>query len=219
MTRNQKHTIIGLSIAIFLAVCRMTDLFGLIHLDKSITSTWINEIKFWIFLGFVFLIATKIENTKFLLWKEIKGKWYFYIISIVSIFAGAVIVGIATPMIFKALNISISQDVLESVTNFYCESKVLLIFGCLTAGVVEELIYRGYLMPRLEILFKHSWVVIVLSSLIFGIAHVSNLSLIGVVVPTLIGLIFSYHYYKYRNIVVLIIVHFLIDFASFLTSC
>ena len=96
---------------------------------------------------------------------------------------------------------------------------LLMIFACLTAGVVEEYIFRGYLMPRLEILFKHGWLVVILSSVLFGIAHVSSLSLIGVIVPILIGFVFSFHYYKYKNLLVLIIAHFIIDFASFITSC
>lgn len=213
------RTIIGLSIVVFLTIVRMTDFFGLLHLDSSIISTWINEIKFWVFLGLFFLIALKIEKTKFLLWQETKRKWYFYPISIIFIFVSAVVVAITVPIIFKFFNISMKQDVLETVSNHYCSSFILLVFGCLTAGVVEELVFRGYLMPRLEIIAKKGWLVILLSSLIFGIAHIGNLSIVGLVVPTFIGLIFSFHYYKYRNVVVLIIAHFLIDFASFITSC
>lgn len=214
-----KRTLISLSIIVFLTIVRKTDFFGLIQLDSSITSTWINEIKFWVFLGLFFLVVLKIERTPFLLWQETKRKWYFYLFSITIIFTGAVVVGVTVPLVFKFLNISLKQDVLESVSNHYCSSFILLVFGCLTAGVVEELVFRGYLMPRLEIFAKNGWLVIVLSSLIFGFAHLGNLSIVGLVVPTFIGLIFSYHYYKYRNIVVLILAHFLIDFASFMTSC
>lgn len=219
MNTTKKLTIIGLCIAVFLTIFRKTDLFGLITLDQSITSTWINEISFWIFLGLIYVVTLKIEKTDFLLWKETKRKWYFYIISVISIFAGAVIVGILVPIIFKLLQIPITQNVLETTANHYCENKLLLLFGCLTAGVVEEFIYRGYLMPRIEVFSKHKWVVIALSAIIFGAAHVSNLSIIGIVVPTFIGLIFSYHYYMYRSLTSVIIAHFLIDFASFITTC
>jgi len=219
MNKTQKLTIIGLIIVLFLTICRMTDLFGIIQLENTLTTRWIRETIFWIFLGLVFLVSTKIEKTKFLLWKETKRKWYFYLLSVISVFAAAVAVAVITPLILKLLQIPIKQEVLESVANFYCSNILLLIFGCLTAGIVEELISRGYLMPRLEILFKHGWVVIILSALLFGLEHISNFSLVGIIVPTLIGLIFSFHYYKYRNIVSLMIAHFLIDFASFITSC
>ncbi|OFX87395.1 MAG: hypothetical protein A2W99_07065 [Bacteroidetes bacterium GWF2_33_16] len=197
----------------------MTDLFGIIQLENSIITRWIREIEFWIFLGLIFLISIKIERTKFLLWSEIKRKWYFYLLSVISVFAATVVIAVSVPIILKILQIPLKQEVLESVADYYCSDKLLLIFGCLTAGIVEEFIFRGYLMPRLEILFKHGWVVIVLSAILFGIGHIGNLSLAGVIVPTLIGLIFSFHYYKYRNIISLMIAHFLIDFASFITSC
>lgn len=219
MTKLQKLTIVSLCITVFLAVCRMTDIFGLIHLEDTITSRWIREVNFWIFLGLVFLIVFKIEKSSILLWKETKRKWYFYPLSVISVFLGAVAVAIIVPLVFNILQIPVKQEVLDSVANFYCVDIKLLIFGCLTAGVVEEFIYRGYLMPRIEILINNKWAVIVLSSLLFGIAHVSNFSLIGVVVPTLIGFVFSFHYYKYKNITVLMVAHFLIDLASFITSC
>jgi len=154
-----------------------------------------------------------------LLWQETKRKWYFYPLSVIAVFSGAVVVAISIPVIFNFLGLPIKQDSMESAVNFYCADKLLLVFACLTAGVVEEFIFRGYLMPRLEIIFKHGWLVVILSSLLFGIAHISSLSLVGVIVPVLIGCVFSFHYYKYRNLLVLIIAHFLIDFASFITSC
>ncbi|MCK4663322.1 MAG: CPBP family intramembrane metalloprotease [Bacteroidales bacterium] len=219
MTTTKRNTIIGICITSFLFVCLMTNLFGLIHLKKNITSKWIDEIEFWLFLGLVLLTILKVEKTKLLLWRETKRKWYFYPLSVIIVFSSAVIVAITVPFIFKFLGLPINQSVLKSSVNFYCIDKMLMIFACLTAGVVEEFIFRGYLMPRLEILFKHGWLVVILSSLLFGIAHISGLSLVGIIVPILIGFVFSFHYYKYRNLIVLIVAHFLIDFASFITSC
>ncbi len=219
MNKTIKLTILGLSIVVLLDVLITTGLFGLIDFGNSRTAAWISEFKMWILLGLICLVALKIEGSNLLIWKEINRKWYFYPISVIAVFAGAVIVAITTPILFDLLHIPKSQEVLESLANYYCEDKLLLVFGCLTAGFVEEFIFRGYLMPRMEILFKHKWAVISLSALVFGIAHIGNSSLIGFIVPTLIGLIFSYHYYRYRNIKVLIITHFLIDFASFINLC
>jgi hypothetical protein len=219
MNKTTKLTILGLSIVAFIDILITTKIFGLLVLKESITSIWINEFKMWAYLGLVFLIAMKVEKSKLLLWKESRKKWYFYVISVVAIFVGAVIVAIVTPIIFDLLHIPKNQEMLESVGNYYCENKILLVFGCLTAGIVEEFIYRGYLMPRIEMLIKSKWLVITITALLFGIAHLGNLSLIGLAVPTLIGLIFSYHYYTYRSITTVVIAHFLIDFASFLNAC
>jgi len=59
MTTTKRSAIIGICITSFLFVCLMTDLFGLIHLENNVTSKWIVEIEFWIFLGLVFFNCPK----------------------------------------------------------------------------------------------------------------------------------------------------------------
>ncbi|MDD3627071.1 MAG: type II CAAX endopeptidase family protein [bacterium] len=212
-------TLICIAIAIFLDICYLTDIWGLIKMEPSLLSKWVAELQQWILLGLVFGAVLLIEKKPFLLWPETKRKWHFYPAWIIAIFAGAVIVGIAVPIVFKLLKLPIEQGKLESLINYYCECRMLMVFASITAGVVEELLFRGFLMPRLEILLKKGWIVVLASTILFGLAHTSSFSLIGFVVPIFIGLIFSYHYYKFRNIRVLILVHLLIDFASFITSC
>ena len=122
------------------------------------------------------------------------------------------------PIVFKFLEVPTTQTTLRNVINYYQQDKLLMVFACLTAGVVEELLFRAYLMPRIEVFFKSGWIVVLLSSLIFGFAHMSGMSVVGIIVPILIGGLFSLHYYLYRNIASLVIVHFLIDFASFISA-
>jgi membrane protease YdiL (CAAX protease family) len=45
------------------------------------------------------------------------------------------------------------------------KKKLLLVFTCLTAGITEEIIFRGYLLPRLEILLKNKNLSVIISSL------------------------------------------------------
>jgi hypothetical protein len=96
---------------------------------------------------------------------------------------------------------------------------MLLLFTCLTAGITEELIFRGYLLPRLEILFKNKWAAIIISALLFGLAHGGYGDLSKMLVPFIIGFIFAFYYTRYRSLTVLIICHFLIDFNSLYGSC
>jgi membrane protease YdiL (CAAX protease family) len=46
--------------------------------------------------------------------------------------------------------------------------RLLLVFTCLTAGITEEIIFRGYLLPRLEIL-KNKNLSVIISSLFFDL--------------------------------------------------
>jgi len=59
---------------------------------------------------------------------------------------------------------------------------------------------------------------VIISSLLFGLAHYSYGNWSQIINAVLIGLIFGFHYQKYRNIKILIICHFLIDFISILTT-
>ena len=92
-------------------------------------------------------------------------------------------------------------------------SLPLKFFIAFTAGVVEEFIFRGYLLPRLQLFFSSKHWPIVIGAILFGLAHFRYGTIMNVAGPIILGLIVGYHYQKYRNIKVLIITHFLYDFV------
>ena len=92
--------------------------------------------------------------------------------------------------------------------------KVLIVIVPVIAGVVEELIFRGYIQTRLQLFFKKAYMPIILSSVMFGIVHIGYGTIPQIIVPCFIGLVMAIHYYKYRNIKILIICHFLYDFIA-----
>lgn len=95
-------------------------------------------------------------------------------------------------------------------------SRWWLIFVCAaTAGVTEELLIRGYIQPRLEVLFKNGNAAVVVSALLFSGMHYAYFNWRELIFTFLFGLIFGWHYRKHRNIKVLIVVHFLVDLVSF----
>ncbi|MEI7459538.1 MAG: CPBP family intramembrane glutamic endopeptidase [Pirellula sp.] len=89
-----------------------------------------------------------------------------------------------------------------------------LIAVALTAGVGEELLFRGWLMQFLtgemanctqqEIFFG-----ILVSSLVFGFAHPMSVSY--VIVATLMGVILGTLYWYYDNLLVPIVAHWIYD--------
>jgi len=99
---------------------------------------------------------------------------------------------------------------------FFRKYPFLLVFTALTAGVTEELVFRGYLQPRLELLFKNPYWAIVISSLIFGLAHIMYGTVKNVIDPFFIGLGLAIYYWRYRNIKVAMVFHFLWDLLGLL---
>ena len=168
----------------------------------------------WGSLGFVFYYTRFIEQQPLLLWKESKNNVLFYFLSVLAVL-GAVYFGsgIIGGILFAITHSKGSIKLFEMV-QFFKHNIPFLLFTAATAGVVEELIFRGYLQPRLEIVFKNSWAAIIVSALLFGLLHITYGTLSNVVIPIFIGLVFAWYYKKYRNIKVLIACHFLIDTIS-----
>ena len=92
-----------------------------------------------------------------------------------------------------------------------------------TAGFLEELLWRGYLMNRLVELpgrqTRLAWVIaLIASAVIFGLGHAYQ-GLAGILKTGLIGLVFGISYLVAgRNLWPLILAHALIDTLDFV-SC
>ncbi len=168
----------------------------------------------WGSLGFLFYYTRFIEQQPMLLWKESENNLLFYFLSVLAVlgvvYFGSGIIG----GILYAVTHSKGSAKLFEMVQFFKHNIPFLLFTAATAGVVEELIFRGYLQPRLEMLFKNSWAAIIVSALLFGLLHITYGTLSNVVIPIFIGLVFAWYYKKYRNIKVLIACHFLIDTIS-----
>ena len=168
----------------------------------------------WGSLGFVFYYARFIEQQPLLIWKESVNNIGFYFLSVLAVlgvvYFGSGIIG----SILFAITHSKGSAKLFEMVQFFKHNIPFLIFTAATAGVVEELIFRGYIQPRLELLFKNSWAAIIASALLFGLLHITYGTLSNVAIPIFIGLVFAWYYKKYRNIKVLIACHFLIDTIS-----
>ncbi len=83
---------------------------------------------------------------------------------------------------------------------------------CTTAGIAEEIIYRGYLLPLLT-QYMESYLAIALASLLFGLAHIYQKGS-GVIKTGIIGLIFCLMVTIFDSLILAIACHFLIDAYS-----
>ena len=96
----------------------------------------------------------------------------------------------------------------------------VIVHAFITAGFVEEFLWRGYLINRLVDLQGKktilTWIVaIVCSAIIFGLGH-ANQGLMGMVKISLIGLLLGTAFLAVRrNLWTLVIVHIVLDVVSF----
>lgn len=89
-------------------------------------------------------------------------------------------------------------------------------FVSLSAGITEEVLYRGFLIFALSYLFPNLsiWGVIIVAAFIFGLAHTYQGFWIGVIRTSIVGFLFSSLYIVLGSIIPLIVLHFLIDYLA-----
>lgn len=95
------------------------------------------------------------------------------------------------------------------------KEKRLWNFVSLTAGITEEIIYRGFLIFAFSYLFPNLSIgaVIFLASLLFGLAHTYQ-GVSGVIRTMAIGVFFSLLYVSLDSILPVIVLHFFIDYVG-----
>jgi hypothetical protein len=184
-------------------------IFGLPQINGTVF--FISRLSYWIGLAFLCLYCFKVEKQSVLIWKDQKYSFPIYAASIVVIFV-VLFLGLGVIRLLYSLTHFIkSSEKLAELANLFRQNKFLLIFTALTAGVTEEIIFRGYLQPRIQNIFGSAFSAIFISSVLFGLLHYGYGTLINMIGPFFIGTVFSFYYWKYRNIKVLIICHFLWD--------
>jgi hypothetical protein len=185
-------------------------LFGLHHITALYL--FISRTLYWLLLLGMWLYASGVERQKFLIWPEINYSFWVFILSLFVIMAAIVSSLTSAFLLIKLfLHNDESSRLIKELVVVFKASPLVLFYTALTAGVTEELLFRGYLLPRLNILFKSPFLAIAISTLIFAAAHIGYGTVINVIGPLIIGLALAFYYYRYRNIKVVITFHFLWD--------
>jgi uncharacterized protein len=213
--QSQAIIIGGILLSLILFLFLSLFLAPLLKLTNA-TSTlifFISRLCYWFTLIMICLYSSKIERRDLLIWTEKKYSWKYYLKSIILTILILFATSLLTVIIFGLFNVDLRNNRMEELLQLLKGNKLLVLFTSLTAGVTEELIFRGYLMSRLNLLFKNNYIPIILSSFLFGIAHYGYESIPKIITVFFIGLVFALHYHFYRNIKILILIHFLLDFS------
>lgn len=194
-----------------------TGIFQLLGLkDMSAATMYVTRLVFWLVLGITFLYARRAEKQRLLLWEERPYSFPLYLASVFAIFGAIIILLLATAVILRVLHVPQHSAKLDDLMIFFRDDPFLMLFTCLTAGFVEELLFRGYLLPRMAVLFNSPVAAVIVSSVLFGLMHFGYGTVINMVGPFVIGLVFAFYYWKFRNIKVLIFCHFAWDLMALL---
>ena len=213
-------------LGIFFAVCLFTfslfsikifKLAGLTGISEE-SSLVISRLLQWLCLLLLFIYVIKAEHQRLLLWRPKNTSAKFYIVSFFGLIVTIFIVVIVLKKIETQYGLTEDSERLKTLLHIFRNNTPLFIFTVFTAAVIEELLFRGYLIPRLTIFFKNVYVPVIISSLLFGLVHIGFHNTSQMINTGFIGLITAIHFAKYRNIYILIIVHFAIDIIGVYTA-
>lgn len=168
----------------------------------------------WFVLIIIFLYSFFIEKNSFLLWKDKKYPITFYFTAVICLYFICLIGGSFLNVLVKILTHEKFSEKMTQLSSIFKNNYLLIIFTCLTAGVVEELLMRGYIQARIEKIYNNQYFGIIISAVLFGILHSTYGTIGQVLVPFFIGVVFAMFYKLYSNIKILIICHFMYDFVS-----
>jgi uncharacterized protein len=176
---------------------------------------FISRLLIWATVGIMFLYARRGEVQKFFLWDEQQYDVVFYIKAIIGVYLLCFAAGFVA---YIPVSLGLHEDNTVFIKAMVAMKKypALMYFGAITAGITEEFIFRGYILSRLSVFFKNKHVAVIISALLFAFIHLSYKTYRELLFAFLLGLVFGYHYQKYRNIKVVVAVHFLVDIIAFL---
>lgn len=179
---------------------------------------FVSRALYWGCLAFAWYYCTIAEKQKLLIWPEKEHSFWVYLLSVLVIYVVLSIGSAFIFMLFKFAGVGINQ-VREKTMMAMLRGRYTLIFtAAITAAIVEELLFRGYLIPRLEAVFNNRYVAVIISSVLFGLLHFTYNNWYHIAIAGFIGLVFALHYVKYRNIKILMISHFLWDIIIILAN-
>jgi len=219
-TQKKSPLIIGIIIAFILSGMPVFLYFmGLKPFPYSATFIFFNEIYYWFVLMVLFVYVTRIEKQKYLIWDEKNYPLTYYLKSVFKtlgiMLIGIMLIGMMIiGVLLKISGINDQSDKMSKIIQILHKHKILIILISLTAGITEELIFRAYMLTRLEMLIKKPAMSILISAVLFGILHISYGTVGQILGPLFLGIIFAAHYYRYRNIKIIIICHFMWDLLS-----
>lgn len=218
MSLNGKYSL-GILLTFALLALVMLYVFPFLTLitgTKTMTAgLFVNSrIVIWAVLLIIFLYSKFIEKSSLTIWNDKKYPVSFYIGAVVCLYFICAIGGALLNGLISVITHEKMSDKLIQLQSIFKNNYFLIIFTCLTAGVVEEYLMRGYIQPRIEKIYNSPFLGITISAILFGILH-STYGTVGQVVgPFFIGIVFAVFYKLYSNIKIIIMCHFLFDFVS-----
>lgn len=192
-----------------------TELGRLIAPGRGVGPQLVREAVWWAFGGIILFWVVKVERLPLAsigLKRPTAGTWLWAVAAAVGAMASIML---SYSVIFPALGLKMNMAVVNSITSM---PLWLMVGMMLRAGVVEEILYRGYAIERIEALTGSKWLAAGVSAGIFTLTHLASWGAAQLIVVAFGALIMTLVYLWRRDLVTNMTAHFLVDFVGFMLA-
>ncbi|WP_158557103.1 CPBP family intramembrane glutamic endopeptidase [Mucilaginibacter conchicola] len=209
-----KRTAIMIGIVLVIMMLFLSGLFvpKNISLSKRLL---VHEAIMWGTATFAILYAFIAERLP-LFNDEKKHDANFYLSWILGLFVAGIGANFLANLICGIFRIPFDAKAQHEVMILVTSNNWIMLLCAVTAGVTEEIIFRGYLLEKFHQLFNDDKLAIGLSAALFAFGHSGYHSLRTMVYTFIFGCLLGLHYRHYKSITVLILAHAFFDLVIFL---
>ena len=234
--KKPRHIIALVILVVAFALIILLPIYSFFNASVSVSSTQIEEVpeSFSIFLEIIALVL-QILIVAIGLFIIVPFIWYFLvnklsfkeilfriklrkegmdmaifwgIISMIAMFAIMFVFGII--LTFYGLNLDESSNITD-LENLFSLPSIFFIVAFQPIG--EEIFFRGFLLDKINSLAGKE-TAIILTSILFGIAHLTYGNIYPAIMTGIIGLILAYMVVKTKNLTTAIVAHILFNVTS-----
>lgn len=193
------------------------------YYTNTIIGLWVPTVFILLIVGLTDLTLKQIGLTMPKLNTEVLGSWvtytglglgFLYLMLVLYYIVGYMCSDKIKQQLLKKKEEEWEKSEVSPIFPVTKKEKNLWNYVSLTAGITEEIIYRGFLIFAIGFLFPNLsiLIVILIASILFGLAHTYQGFAMGVLRTTIFGILFSVLYISLDSIIPLILFHFLLDY-------
>lgn len=191
---------------------------GLFHWlapESDIGARLVREAIWWAMAALLIAYVVFVEQKPLLsigLRPPTRATYLYGVLAAVVLFASVVL---CYSVLFPLLGLKMNQQAVGQITANPLWLQVMIVAR---AGVVEEILYRGYPIERIEELSGSKWLAAGVSAVVFTLVHLSFWGGAQLLVVGFGAVILALFYLWRRDLVANMLAHFLVDLVGFLAA-
>jgi uncharacterized protein len=188
---------------------------SLLASGDDLSSKAIREAAFWLIGLAIVLYVVAVEHRPLSSIGFRRPGWKTLVYAILASVVMIVAVVLTYSVLFPLFGLKMNQNAVASITKTPLWFQILIF---LRAGVVEEILYRGYPIERVQELTGSKWIAALVSITVFVLAHLESWGGAQLLVVSSGAIVLSLLYVWRRDLLCNMLAHFLVDLMGFLAA-